>query len=108
MAVLYFDLDSFKAINDRHGHAAGDAVLRDVSRRVLAGIRGTDVAARVGGDEFVILLPGVSERADARRMAELIGRVVSEPIEFDGLQLRVGSSTGIAMYPDDGRDTKPS
>ncbi len=106
MAVLYFDLDSFKAINDRHGHAAGDAVLRDVSRRVLAGIRGTDVAARVGGDEFVILLPGVSERADARRMAELIGRVVSEPIEFDGLQLRVGSSTGIAMYPDDGRDTE--
>jgi diguanylate cyclase (GGDEF)-like protein len=103
MAVMYFDLDSFKQINDRYGHAAGDAVLRTASQRMLHNIRCTDVAARVGGDEFVILLPGVSDRGDAVRSAELIGQAISEPMEIAGIDVRVGSSAGIAMYPADGR-----
>jgi len=103
MAILYLDLDSFKQINDRYGHAAGDTVLRIVSQRILQSIRRVDVAARIGGDEFVILLSGVRDRRDANRVADLIGQAVSEPIEFDGVELRVQLSTGIALYPDDGR-----
>ncbi len=104
MAVLYFDLDSFKEINDRYGHAAGDAVLRTVSQRVLESIRRADVAARIGGDEFAILLLDVGDRRDARRIANLICQAVSEPIEFESRELRVGSSIGIAIYPGDGRN----
>ena len=103
MAILYLDLDSFKEINDLYGHAAGDEVLRTVSQRVLQSIRRGDAAARIGGDEFVILLPGLPDRRDARRVAELIGHAVREPIEFEGRELHVGFSAGIAIYPDDGR-----
>jgi len=106
MAVLYFDLDSFKEIKDQYGRAAGDAVLRSVSQRVLQSIRRTDLAARIGGDEFVVLLPGVSDRNEAARVAELIDRTVSEPIEYDSWELCVGSSVGIAIYPDDGKRTR--
>src|SRR5580704_9231631 len=87
------------------GTPPGDAVLRMVSRRVLQSIRRADVAARVGGDEFVVLLPGVRHRSDASRVGELIGQAVSEPIEFEGRELRVGPSIGVAIYPDDGRVT---
>jgi diguanylate cyclase (GGDEF)-like protein/PAS domain S-box-containing protein len=103
MAVLYFDLDFFKAINDRYGHAAGDTVLRIVSQRILQNTRRADVAARIGGDEFVTLLPGVCDRLDATRIAELICQAINEPIESDGRKLRVATSVGIAIYPNDGR-----
>jgi diguanylate cyclase (GGDEF)-like protein len=105
MAVLYLDLDSFKEVNDQFGHAAGDVVLRSVSQRVLRSIRRTDVAARIGGDEFVVLLPGVSDRGEAVRVAELIGQALNQPIEYDGTELCVGSSVGIALYPYDARHT---
>jgi diguanylate cyclase (GGDEF)-like protein len=103
LAVLYFDLDFFKDINDRCGHAAGDAVLRHAARRILESIRCSDVAARIGGDEFVVLLPGVNSRGDAERTAELIGKAVSESIHVDGVELRVRPSTGIALFPTDGQ-----
>src|SRR5206468_10529101 len=86
-------------------HAAGDAVLRITARRILQSIRRTDVAARIGGDEFVVLLPGVCERSEASRVAELIGDAVSEPITFESRELRVGASVGIGIYPDDACQT---
>jgi diguanylate cyclase (GGDEF)-like protein len=104
-AVLYLDLDSFKPINDGHGHDAGDAVLQQVSRRILAEVRATDTVARIGGDEFVIVLPGLGDRCEASRIADKIASAVARPIEFDGRQLRIEGSIGISMYPVDGCNT---
>jgi diguanylate cyclase (GGDEF)-like protein len=104
MAVLYLDLDRFKDINDRYGHAAGDKVLQDVSRRIQLGIRRTDYAARIGGDEFVVILPGVSDRGEARRIADLLSHAIEAPVLFEGRELFVGASFGISIAPDDGID----
>jgi diguanylate cyclase (GGDEF)-like protein len=104
MAVLYLDLDRFKEVNDRHGHAAGDKVLQDVSRRITRGIRRTDYAARIGGDEFVVILPGVGDRQEACRVADLLARAIEEPILFDGCKLSVAASFGISIAPEDGTD----
>jgi diguanylate cyclase (GGDEF)-like protein len=105
MAVLYLDLDGFKDINDRHGHSGGDAVLQSVSRRMLESVRQTDIAARIGGDEFVVILPGVSDRREAYRVGELIVSAISQPNPFNGRELRVGASLGISLYPDDAAQT---
>ncbi len=104
LAVLYLDLDHFKEVNDEHGHAAGDIVLRDVSRRIARGIRRTDYAARIGGDEFVIILPGVSDRDEAARLADLLVQAIKEPILFEGCALSIDASFGISIAPDDGAD----
>ena len=104
LAVLYLDLDHFKEVNDEHGHAAGDRVLWAVSRCIARGIRRTDYAARIGGDEFVIILPGVSDRDEAGRLADLLLQSIKEPILFEGSALSVGASCGISIAPDDGAD----
>ena len=105
MAVVYLDLDRFKEINDRYGHGAGDKVLQHVSRRILESVRHTDFAARIGGDEFVVILPGVSDRKEASRVAELVVNAIAQPSSFNGRELRVGASFGISIYPDDGAHT---
>lgn len=105
MAALYLDLDMFKEINDKHGHGAGDGVLQEVARRILESVRHTDFAARIGGDEFVVILPGVSEQKEARRVADLLVNAIEQPVIFNGRDLRVGASLGIAIYPDDGTHT---
>jgi diguanylate cyclase (GGDEF)-like protein len=105
MAVLYLDLDRFKEINDRYGHGAGDKVLQDVSRRILDNVRRTDLAARIGGDEFVVILPGVSDRKEAGRMADLLLSAIEQPVSFNNRELRVGGSFGISVYPEDGAHT---
>ncbi|GAA4606371.1 hypothetical protein GCM10023107_76110 [Actinoplanes octamycinicus] len=97
VAVLYLDLDGFKAVNDRHGHEAGDLVLTTVAERLSGAVRGTDLVVRLGGDEFVLLCPGLPE-PDAIRLAERIVGDVARPIRFGSATLDVGASVGIAAY----------
>src|SRR5450759_3823388 len=101
-AVLLIDLDRFKPINDIHGHATGDLVLRETARRLQAAARAVDTVARLGGDEFVVLLGGDGGREQARLVAERIIQAVTAPLAMHGL--RLGVSIGIAIFPDDGSD----
>ena len=104
-SVFCLDLDGFKAANDRYGHAAGDAILVAVAHRLRDSIRSNDMVFRVGGDEFVILLPGL-DTDQATSIAERIVAVISHPFDVDQQQpLRIGVSVGIAGYPRDGRTT---
>lgn len=103
-AVFYMDLDSFKPINDQYGHAAGDDVLREVSRRWTAAVRKGDTVARMGGDEFAVLSPGVRTDDEARLIAAKIVKSLIEPIEAAGFLVTVGSSVGWAIYPVDAED----
>jgi diguanylate cyclase (GGDEF)-like protein len=98
--VLSFDLDRFKEINDVHGHAAGDQVLRVAGARMRALMRDGDFVARVGGDEFVAVLSQLFTHAEAEKLAKRIIAELSAPIEWQGLTLSVGISIGIAVYPD--------
>ncbi len=102
LAVAYVDLDGFKEINDKHGHAAGDALLREAAERMRAVLRGGDTIARLGGDEFVIVLPGVGGPEDARRVGEKLIAAIESPIDFEGKSLRASASFGAALYPRDG------
>ncbi|TNM67923.1 diguanylate cyclase [Streptomyces sp. NP160] len=97
VAVLYCDLDGFKAVNDGHGHAAGDAVLLAAAGRLSAALRPQDVVARLGGDEFVVLCPGVADEAEADAIAARLVREVGEPVLVDGVEHRVGVSVGVVL-----------
>jgi diguanylate cyclase (GGDEF)-like protein len=103
-AVIYADLDSFKAINDTRGHGAGDIVLKHVASQLMAAVRGTDIVARIGGDEFVIVLPGVSDRSEAGRIVDLVAAAIATPVAIDGQPLVIGASFGVSMCPSDGED----
>jgi len=103
-ALIVADLDGFKAVNDAHGHAAGDIVLRDVARHFSACVRDADTLARVGGDEFVIVMSWVARREDAALLAMRIVNSLREAIDVEGARVSVGTSLGIAIYPDDGAD----
>jgi two-component system cell cycle response regulator len=100
-AVMYLDLDGFKAINDTHGHAYGDEILKQVAQRLVGSSRKDDTVARVGGDEFVIVLGDVGELADAQEPASKLIEVVAEPYRINGLTLQLSTSIGIGLYPDD-------
>lgn len=103
-ALLFIDLDHFKKINDQYGHGAGDRVLMTVAQRLREAVRITDVVARYGGDEFVVLLKGVTAVDDVIAMEEKIRGVVEEPVHIDHGIARVGVSIGWAMFPEDGED----
>lgn len=100
-ALLFMDLDAFKAINDCFGHAYGDEVLVQVSRRLMAGVRGSDTVARLGGDEFAAVLMDIATPQDALRLAEKLIALIDDPIVFQGQTLRVTLSVGISLFPDD-------
>ncbi|HEX8601303.1 MAG TPA: diguanylate cyclase [Pseudoduganella sp.] len=100
-AVMYLDLDGFKPINDTHGHAYGDEILKLVAQRLVGSSRKEDTVARVGGDEFVIVLGDVGSLGDAREPASNLIEVVSEPYVVNGITLRLSTSIGIALFPDD-------
>jgi diguanylate cyclase (GGDEF)-like protein len=106
VALLYLDLDHFKAINDGHGHAAGDAVLKEVAQRLERAVRPQDSVSRLGGDEFVALLPGLATRDDALTIAEQIHAAIVEPIDLDGKLMPVGGSIGVAFCPGDASGTE--
>ena len=101
-AVFAIDLDQFKAVNGRHGHAAGDAVLRAVASRFLTKVGDRGRVARLGGDEFAVLVPGKTDRAALLNLANGLVRDAQIPIPFEGQLLGVGSSAGIALFPDHG------
>jgi diguanylate cyclase (GGDEF)-like protein/hemerythrin-like metal-binding protein len=103
-AVLLIDLDQFKPINDNHGHATGDLVLRETARRLQAAARTIDTVARLGGDEFVVLLGGDGGRDEAQLVVKRLMQTVTAPLEAHGL--RLGISVGIAIYPDDGSNAE--
>lgn len=100
-ALMMIDLDHFKLINDRYGHAAGDEVLKVSARRLRGLLRRIDMPARLGGDEFAALLPGL-DRAAAIRLGQRIEEALSEPISFNQQTLQIGISIGIAIAPEDG------
>lgn len=105
VAVLFLDLDEMKAINDTFGHAIGDKVLQLVAERLTGAVRDGDTVARVGGDEFLILL-AVREAADAEAVAKKILAGVREPLAVDDDELFLTTSIGVALYPDDGDDAE--
>jgi diguanylate cyclase (GGDEF)-like protein len=102
VALLFIDLDGFKAANDRHGHAAGDLVLKEVASRLRDAIRSGDTAARHGGDEFLVILNGVGTEA-AKQVAAKLCDVIGEPIYYGAAEIRIGASIGIAIFPDHAR-----
>jgi diguanylate cyclase (GGDEF)-like protein/PAS domain S-box-containing protein len=104
VALLLLDLDQFKAINDAHGHAAGDQLLKQVAVRLTGCVRQTDTVSRIGGDEFVVVLPDLHNSADAERVAHKIAAEIPRPYLLDGQPAEVGISIGIALYPDQGSD----
>lgn len=104
LAVLYLDLDGFKEVNDRGGHDIGDRLLREVAQRLQQGLRKGDLVARVGGDEFVALLPGCNDAEAARAVADGLRACLGPPFTLpDGL-FRLDASVGIACFPEDGSD----
>lgn len=101
LALLYLDLDGFKPVNDLHGHAAGDAVLREVAQRISGLLRKSDTVARIGGDEFAVILAEPGDAAGT--VAEKCREAICRPIAFDGREVLVGVSIGMAHFPADGR-----
>ena len=103
-ALMVLDLDGFKEVNDAFGHAYGDAMLRRVAMRMSMALREYDLIARVGGDEFVVLLPEIDDPDVARRVAEKLIAAASEDIEIAERPSHMGASVGIALFPNDGHD----
>jgi diguanylate cyclase (GGDEF)-like protein/PAS domain S-box-containing protein len=106
MALLYVDLDRFKDVNDTHGHAVGDMLLQAVANRIKGCVRETDTVARIGGDEFVVLLHSIHGQEDADSVAEKILQVLAQPLRLDGHNLNIHTSIGVAHYPEHGIEEK--
>ena len=103
MALVYIDLDGFKPINDTHGHYAGDKVLKITGQRLREVLRHTDVAARIGGDEFALILHGVQKRSDIDLALNKLLYTLSIPIDIEGREAKVHASAGVAIFPQDSR-----
>jgi diguanylate cyclase (GGDEF)-like protein/PAS domain S-box-containing protein len=107
VALMFIDLDRFKNINDSLGHPVGDTILRNVAQRISHAVRGSDTVARMGGDEFVVLLPRLSQgtqQADCEAVARKVLAVLGEPMQAGSHELRVTASIGVATFPEAGHD----
>src|SRR5690606_9352296 len=106
LAVLYVDVDGFKQINDRLGHAVGDEILQTTARRLESVVRLSDTVSRQGGDEFLVLVPEISQASDAELIAEKVLVAFSAPATVGDHQIHVSVSIGIAVYPGHGQDAR--
>jgi diguanylate cyclase (GGDEF)-like protein len=102
LALLYLDLDKFKPVNDTHGHSIGDALLTEVARRISGRVRESDTVARIGGDEFVVLLRGIDSTHDAVNVGNSIRTSLNQAFLIEANKLMISCSIGIAIYPDHG------
>ena len=109
LAVLFLDLDGFKQVNDQHGHGVGDRLLVRTAERLSARVRRGDLLARIGGDEFLVVLCGLvpaTARAEAQRVADALVSALSAPLALDGHTVQVGTSVGVSVFPEDAPDLR--
>ena len=106
LALLFLDLDRFKTINDTFGHDTGDQMLKEVSQRLLGCVRDSDTVGRMGGDEFLIILPKITKVQDATIIAQRVNESLSEPFLLSGHECTIGASIGISQFPSDGKDAE--
>lgn len=104
LAVLFFDLERFKALNDAYGREAGDGMLQEIARRLRRNVRSSDLVGRMGSDEFVVILSDVQSGQDLANSAAHLREALAQPYSADGYVLRASPSIGISLYPDDGSD----
>jgi len=104
VALMFIDLNGFKAVNDTYGHEAGDRLLQVLSRRLRESVRAEDTVARVGGDEFLVILGGLKKREEAVPLAEKIVANICRPIKYEQQEIRSGASVGISVFPEDAAD----
>jgi diguanylate cyclase (GGDEF)-like protein/PAS domain S-box-containing protein len=104
LALMFIDLDKFKPVNDTYGHAVGDLLLLDVARRMLLCVRDSDTVARIGGDEFVVLLRDASGVPETLAVAEKIRSALDQPFLLEGYTLKISCSVGVAIFPEHGQD----
>ncbi|MBD3653200.1 diguanylate cyclase [Kangiella sp.] len=106
LALLYMDLDGFKEVNDTFGHSKGDLLLSKVAIRIQACVRESDTVARMGGDEFTVLLTELHAEGDTELIVDKIRQAFIEPFVLDGAEVAIGISIGIAIYPSSGEDSE--
>ncbi|MCU7819766.1 MAG: GGDEF domain-containing protein, partial [gamma proteobacterium symbiont of Lucinoma myriamae] len=105
LAILFIDLDNFKPINDNFGHQAGDKVLKVIASRFQEILRQVDMVARLGGDEFVIIINSITQHDDILEVLGKLIKTINKPISLNSEEIKVTSSIGISVYPDDGIET---
>lgn len=106
LALLFLDLDHFKSVNDNFGHAIGDLLLKEVAKRLQSYLSGDDFLARIGGDEFAIILSNIKNKEAAEIVAEKIIKGLEEPYRLEGNQVHISTSVGIAFYQSDNKDAE--
>ena len=104
LAVLFLDLDRFKSINDTLGHDIGDLLLQEAAKRIANCLRKQDVVSRISGDEFTVILAGIDNKYEVKRIAQQLSNAISQPMMFDGYELFISTSIGISLYPADGSE----
>lgn len=102
LGLLYLDLNDFKPINDNYGHIIGDIILQEIATRIASCVRETDMAARIGGDEFVILLIDISDQNTCQIMSNKLKKLIAQPVLIENTSHQVKASIGIAIYPEHG------